>query len=87
MEDDTEEDIFLGTVDAGKQAWTVDIKIRDTKVKFKIDTGADVTVVREQVYRQICGGALCSLTPGNKALYGPGKCCTAGISTPPRTCT
>lgn len=53
LEEDTEEDIFLGTVDTGKQAWTVDIKIRDTNVTFKIDTGADITVVPEQVYRQI----------------------------------
>lgn len=72
VSEDTVEDIFLGTIDAGKQAWTVYIMIRDTNVKFKIDTGADVTVIPERVYRQICGGASSSLTPGNKALFGPG---------------
>lgn len=67
VSEDTEENIFLGTVDEGKQAWTVDVTIRDTKVSFKIDTGADVTVISERVYRQICGGASSS-----KALFGPG---------------
>lgn len=37
--------------DSGKQAWTADIQIRNTRQTFKIDTGADVTVVPEQVYR------------------------------------
>lgn len=82
LEDDTEEDIFLGTVDAGKQAWTVDIKIRDTNVKFKIDTGADVTLVPEQVYRQICGGAVGCLTPEKKALYGPGQVPLSKVGVP-----
>lgn len=72
VSEDTDDDIFLGTVDAGRQAWTVDIRVRDTNVKFKIDTGADVTVIPEQVYKQICGGANSSLAPGNKALFGPG---------------
>ena len=70
----TEDDnIFLGTVDAGEQAWTVDLQVRHTNVRFKIDTGANVTVIPEQVYRQICRGTAYNLTPGKKALFGPGR--------------
>lgn len=68
-----EDDIFLGTVDAGENIWAVDIKVRNSKVKFKIDNGADVTVIPEQVYRQLCNSAVCNLAPGNKALFGPGR--------------
>lgn len=49
-----DDDIFLSTVDAGERAWTVDLKVRHTKVTFKIDTGANVTVISEHVYRPIC---------------------------------
>ncbi|KAJ8364759.1 hypothetical protein SKAU_G00135900 [Synaphobranchus kaupii] len=64
--------MFLGIVDAGEEPWTVDIGVRHTKVAFKIDTGADVTVMPEQVYREIAQGSTRSLTPGKKALFGPG---------------
>ena len=42
------EDIFLGTMEAGENAWMVDLKFRNTKVNLKIENGADVTVVSEQ---------------------------------------
>ncbi|KAJ8332636.1 hypothetical protein SKAU_G00424250 [Synaphobranchus kaupii] len=64
--------VFLGIVDAGEEPWTVDVGVRHTKVAFKIDTGADVTVMPEQVYREIAQGSTRSLTPGKKALVGPG---------------
>ena len=51
---------------------TVDLKVRNSKVKFKIDNGADVKVIPEQVYRQLYNSALCNLAPGNKELFGPG---------------
>ncbi|KAJ8332613.1 hypothetical protein SKAU_G00424020 [Synaphobranchus kaupii] len=64
--------VLLGVVDAGEEPWTVDVGVRHTKVAFKIDTGADVTVMPEQVYREIAQGSTRSLTPGKKALVGPG---------------
>ncbi len=62
---------ILGTVEAGQDAWTVDLFIRHHKVKFKIDTGADVTVIPESTFREITKGAL-SLENADKPLLGPG---------------
>lgn len=36
-----------------KILWLADIDIRGSKVSFKIDTGADVTAIPEQVYKSI----------------------------------
>ncbi|KAJ8369269.1 hypothetical protein SKAU_G00092970 [Synaphobranchus kaupii] len=65
--------VFLGIVDAGEEPWTVVIGVRHTKVAFKIDTGANVIAMPEQVYREIAQGSTRSLTPGKKALFGPGQ--------------
>ena len=35
------------------QPWTVDLKIKDTVVNFKIDTGADISVMSDKSYRQL----------------------------------
>ena len=35
------------------QPWTVDLKIKDTVVNFKIDTGADMSVMSDKSYRQL----------------------------------
>lgn len=37
--------VFLGSVDAGSDPWYADLTIRNHKVRFKIDTGADVSVI------------------------------------------
>lgn len=66
--------IFLGTVEAGDDPWTVDIGIRDSKVRFKIDTGADVTVMPEQVYEKLVqSGSEHKLISPCKPLFGPGR--------------
>ncbi|KAL1281458.1 hypothetical protein QQF64_000261 [Cirrhinus molitorella] len=62
---------FLGTVETGQDAWDVELFIRHHKVKFKIDTGADVTVIPESVFREITKGAF-TLDNADKPLLGPG---------------
>ena len=34
-----DDDILLETVDAGEQAWTVDLPVRHPNVRFNVDTG------------------------------------------------
>lgn len=50
-EDDS---IFLGTTTAGGDPWM--IQVMDRNVKFKIDTGADVTVIPDNVFNHIFAG-------------------------------
>lgn len=45
--------LFLGNVNAGEDPWSVRIQIRNTNVKFKIDIGAVLTVIPEEVYKEI----------------------------------
>lgn len=47
---------FLGTVEAGQDAWTMELFIKHHKVNFLIDTGADVTVIPESTFREIKKG-------------------------------
>ena len=53
--EDSEEETFLGTVNSanaiGASApWLVEVKVNGEDVKFKVDTGADVTVIPERIY-------------------------------------
>ena len=48
--------LIIGIVGVGKDPWSVEIQIRNVNVKFKIDTGADVTVIPENVYKGIYRG-------------------------------
>lgn len=55
-----EEDFFLGQlieVDMvegnPKESWKAQLKLNDHAVKFKVDTGADVTVIPPNVYHQM----------------------------------
>ncbi|XP_048759371.2 uncharacterized protein K02A2.6-like [Ostrea edulis] len=62
---------FLGSVDSKRgDPWMTNIKIRGHTVKFKIDTGADVTVIPESEYKQIKGIKLLHV---NRSLHGPGN--------------
>lgn len=58
VETDSTEDtpLFLGSVDAGLDPWFADLTIRNHKVRFKIDTGADVSVILAHIYHAITEG-------------------------------
>ncbi|KAJ7996477.1 hypothetical protein DPEC_G00237470 [Dallia pectoralis] len=65
--------VFLGAVDAGKEPWTVQLKVREKEVRFKIDTGADVTALPADVYYDITGGPdVTRLARSTRPLFGPG---------------
>ena len=72
-EEEEEESFFLETVDAGKDPWTVQLQVRQKKLCFKIDTGADVTALPAEVYPDITGGAdMKRLAVSTCPLFGPG---------------
>ncbi|XP_014676826.1 PREDICTED: uncharacterized protein K02A2.6-like [Priapulus caudatus] len=50
-----EESFFLGTIDCHEEeeAWYVPLNICGSTVKFKIDTGADVTVISHTIWRSM----------------------------------
>ena len=75
------DDNFLGTIDvehlgavdsetSASLPWTILLKVRQVQIRFKIDTGADVTVISEAVYGQLGNPPLTKCT---KKLFGPGK--------------
>ena len=48
--------------------WTCDIQVNGQNVNFKVDTGAEVTVISEDVSKAL---GLEALQPPTKKLYGP----------------
>lgn len=71
---DSSESWFLGTVEAGQDAWAVELFIRHHKVKFKIShhqIKSDVTVIPESTFRVITKGTV-TLENADKPLLGPG---------------
>ncbi|KAK0150891.1 Gag-Pol polyprotein [Merluccius polli] len=60
------------SVDAGLDPWYADLTIRDHKVRFKIDTGADVSVIPAQTYYAIAESNT-QLTKPDRPLFGPGR--------------
>uniref|UniRef100_A0A3B3DHQ9 ribonuclease H n=1 Tax=Oryzias melastigma TaxID=30732 RepID=A0A3B3DHQ9_ORYME len=67
-----EESFFLGSVNAGADPWSVQLQVRQNKVCFKIDTGADVTALPADVYHKITGdGDLKHLEKPKRQLFGP----------------
>ena len=71
---DSGEETFLGTVTAVTDAvgthspWMVDVKLNSQNFEFKVDTGADVTVIPESVYSRERDG---ELQPSSLPLNGP----------------
>ena len=63
---------FLGAVEDNKSQtkWSVDLSLEKAKMRFKIDTGADVTVIPEPLYLQTGIG---NLQKSSRQLFGPGQ--------------
>jgi hypothetical protein len=49
---------FLGTIDNKCKAWTKKFCINNKELNFKIDTGADVTVISDNDFKGIKGQTL-----------------------------
>ena len=63
---------FLGAVGESKDdlnLWKVSLKLNSVPVELKIDSGAEVSVIPESVFKKLEGIAL---IPTSKTLYGPG---------------
>ncbi|KAL3864358.1 hypothetical protein ACJMK2_006048, partial [Sinanodonta woodiana] len=62
---------FLGTVSTKKgQPWITQVRLNNTTLLFKIDTGADVTVIPEKDLRKIGEQ---KLSKSDRKLYRPGN--------------
>ncbi|XP_034075852.1 uncharacterized protein K02A2.6-like [Gymnodraco acuticeps] len=69
-----EESLFLGSIEADNDPWMADIDINNKSVQFKIDTGADVTVIPHSVFKEVYKHkAPPALQKPRKPLWGPGK--------------
>ncbi|XP_042150091.1 uncharacterized protein LOC120850155 [Ixodes scapularis] len=68
----TSETAFLGTVFTSEgQRWIVQVDVREVSITFKVDTGADVTVIPEKMYKELFKDV--SLQNPKKVLKGPSK--------------
>eukprot|EP00731_Ephydatia_muelleri_P021495 Em0014g86a len=63
------ETVFLGPVGKGESSWMANITVCGQPLRFKIDTGADVTAISEEDYRKIKGKG--KLAKPSKILRGP----------------
>ena len=63
---------FLGVVEDNESQtkWSVNLSLGKTQMRFKIDTGGDVTVIPESLYLQI---GINSLQKSSRQLFGPGQ--------------
>ena len=60
---------FLDTVsNSGEKSWLISIKVQNIDVKFKLDTGAEVTAISEETFQLLNN---CTLSHPEKNLYGP----------------
>ena len=62
---------FLGAIgtERNEDIWSVDLTLNNSPVRFKIDTGADVTVIPENVYQKLKPTS--TLIRSSKTLFGP----------------
>ncbi|XP_046849610.1 uncharacterized protein K02A2.6-like [Xenia sp. Carnegie-2017] len=69
---DSPGDFFLGTISdiENERKWAIDLLLGKSTVKFKIDTGADVTVIPEPVFVQT---GITRMQSTNKELFGPNQ--------------
>ena len=66
-----DQDAFIGVVQDSEHAnpWVITLAVNGKPLKFKIDTGADVSVIPHKVFKSIPGARL---KPAKKILSGPG---------------
>ena len=62
------ESLIISTVSTGSEPWTVTISLNQVPIEFQIDTGADVSIISEQLFKKL---KLLSLEPTTKSLIGP----------------
>ena len=68
---ESEEDVFLGSLESqGETQWHTTVTLNQTHVKFKLDTGAEVTAISEATFHTLNDT---KLRRPSKALYGPAK--------------
>ena len=61
---------FLGAVEPQSSAWFITLTLNGHDTHFKIDTGAEVTAISEEMYEQIQAPETSAPT---KTLYGPSR--------------
>lgn len=64
--------VFLGSVTTGRDPWIIEIGVGNRKMHFKIDTGADVTIIAEYVFNQAYGGNIPKQENAQKVIFDPG---------------
>ena len=66
---DHEDVAYLNTIGSGEDnIWTCRIRVNNQDVAFKVDTGAEVTIISEDTYKSL---GLDQLRPPTKMLHGP----------------
>ena len=66
---DSEEDTFLGAVNSDRgTVWRTNVKLQGREIVFKMDTGAEVTVISDSVYHTLNN---VRLEESSRSLYGP----------------
>lgn len=74
IEEEEEKSFFLGSVSCKNNMWAADVQIKGKVLKFKLDTGADVTAISDSDLRDLFQGAkMPVLHKPEKPLLGPGK--------------
>ena len=77
-EDSGLETAFLGVMSSQRGLpWMSDIQLQGETVRFKLDTGADVTAISTQTHQHIGSPALSS---PSTVLYGPDTRCSRTVS-------
>ena len=77
--DEADEVYFLDTVEkevrGSNKPWTVTLQIKDTPIRFKIDTGADISIMSDKTFRSLKRKP--KLTTCKQILSSPGGRLTA----------
>ncbi|KAL6455308.1 hypothetical protein MHYP_G00362590 [Metynnis hypsauchen] len=68
-----EDAVFLGCITTEGDPWRVNIKVHNSNVTFKIDTGADVTVLPQSDFQKIFRKNPPLVNKATKPLLGPGR--------------